>query len=126
MNYYTVVFSVWSVFFPTSDKLPAEANDIASAIVTAVDKETTPVFKSKEEDVAAMALFAFLESGLQTHPVPHSWDARAGISCGVWQESCRFVASHTIEEQATWWIIRTVPLIMGATSTINMVGNLAL
>ena len=76
-----------------------DAGEIADSIATAVLEEPTPVFASAEEDAAVLAIFARGESGLDRAPKPQSWDARAGVSCGVWQQRCRWL-SPTILGQA--------------------------
>lgn len=87
-----------------SGPLPPDANAIADASAQAVLANASPVFTSFTEDVAALATFARYESEISIHPKPFSHDALDGTSCGPWQLPCRFVATHTLTEQATQWL----------------------
>jgi hypothetical protein len=77
-----------------SGPLPPDANAIADASAQAVLANASPVFTSFTEDVAALATFARYESEISIHPT----------SCGPWQLPCRFVATHSLTEQATQWL----------------------
>jgi hypothetical protein len=100
-----LVLALWSAASPAAVRSP-DARAIAEAAAQAVldDAEHAPALGSHAEDLAAMAEWARLESGLQRAPRPQSWDARAGISCGPWQEPCPFVARADLRGQARYWL----------------------
>lgn len=83
-----------------------EAVRIAGALSQAVldDAEAPPVLGSHVEDLAAMAEWTRLESGVHADPRPFSWDARAGVSCGILQERCEYVRAHGLVDQAREWL----------------------
>ena len=56
------------------------------------------------EETALLTTYAWLESGAQVSPRPWSWDAKAGVSCGPWQESCAVVGRLTLGGQARYWL----------------------
>src|SRR5262249_2096962 len=72
-----------------------------SAVVDAI---ATVGGEMSEEELALMTTYAWLESGAQAHPRAFSWDARAGKSCGPWQEPCAFVQHASLVEQARYWL----------------------
>lgn len=85
-----------------------DARPIARAIVSAVEARAAaglrPVTSSPAEDVALLAVYARHESTGTIHPVPLSWDAKAGRSCGVWQMHCYAVRGWSLEAQAGTWL----------------------
>jgi hypothetical protein len=80
----------------------ADANEIAESIASAVLEGDTPVFRTVEEDAAILAVWAYYETGgsMSRQPRPQSWDAIAGVSCGVWQQRCATLPS-TIRASVT-------------------------
>lgn len=70
-----------------------------SRIVDAIEAST-----SDPHEAALSLVFADRESGMREHPQAYSWDARAGRSCGPWQEPCDFVKGATLAQQAKAWI----------------------
>jgi len=81
--------AVWTSLSPAAAQM-RDANEIADSIATAVLEADGPVFRNAEEDAAILAVWAYYETGgsLSRHPRPQSWDAKAGLSCGVWQQRC--------------------------------------
>jgi hypothetical protein len=96
----SLCLAVWTAISPASTHI-ADANEIADSIATAVLEADTPVFRTVEEDAAILAVWAYFETGgtMSRHPRPMSWDAVAGLSCGVWQQRCATLPS-TILGQA--------------------------
>jgi hypothetical protein len=77
------------------------------AALKTIDKTLPDVISrvaDTEEEMALLAYYAWRESNGLANPGPTSWDAKAGISCGVFQLPCSTVASFTIEQQARLWI----------------------
>jgi hypothetical protein len=103
MSLHALILSLWISLSPTHT-LPIEAEPVAAAIVSTIEADAgnTPVLRSHVEDGLMMAVYAFAESGVQTHPVAVSWDARAHVSCGLWQQPCRFVERSSLRQQAGW------------------------
>jgi hypothetical protein len=103
-----ICFAIWAAMSPSSTRA-ADAVDIAESIATAVMEQDAPVFRDVEEDAAMLAVWAFGETGgsLSRYPRPQSWDAKAGLSCGVWQQRCRSIPP-TILGQARdeIWLMR--------------------
>lgn len=102
-----LVLAVWAAVFPAGYRAP-EAPFVADAIAAAVAEDfevegREPVFGSARDDAARMAVDAFAESGVRTNPRCFSWDCRAKVSCGVWQEPCAFVSAHALLDQARFW-----------------------
>lgn len=99
-----LVFAVWSAIHP--GPLPSDADAIADAIVEAIvfRSKGPPVLGSHDLDLVAMALWADGESALRLHPPARSHDAKDHKSCSVWQEPCAFVWTHTLRDQARYWI----------------------
>lgn len=56
------------------------------------------------EEVSLLTTYAWLESGGQVSPKPYSWDAKAGRSCGPWQEPCAFTKTASVTAQARYWL----------------------
>jgi hypothetical protein len=76
---------------------PGASRQAAPVVVDAIAVEAdTP------EEAALATLYAWRES---VDPRPQSWDARAGVSCGPWQEPCAFVARSTVRQQARLWLV---------------------
>lgn len=100
MDLTTLVLAIWAgmgVHGPS-------ARAVAEAISRAVQDDAAAGYADTPLEAAALAVYAALESGVDEHPRPASWDARAGRSCGVWQEDCRYVAGASLYEQARWWL----------------------
>jgi hypothetical protein len=72
-----------------------DAHVIAQVIDTATDDERLR---------AVLVVYAHRESWYHLDPTPHSWDALARISCGAWQIPCSYARTHTLAEQARWWL----------------------
>jgi hypothetical protein len=53
------------------------------------------------EDAALLVVYGVHESGLNEHPEPVSWDARAGVSCGFLQLRCS-LSSTSAADARTW------------------------
>ncbi len=85
----SLCLAVWTAISPPSSQL-ADANEIAESIATAVLETEGPVFENVDQDAAILAVWAYYETGgtMSRHPRPMSWDAKAGLSCGVWQQRC--------------------------------------
>lgn len=79
-----------------------EVSNVADAIATAAETDPHP-FADPELVAGLEADYAARESHASTHPIAFSWDARAHVSCGVWQMACAFVEKHTVLEQAETW-----------------------
>lgn len=78
------------------------AQHVADARV--VDAIVEASMGATREEVALLTVYAWLESGAQVDPKPYSWDARAHVSCGPWQEPCAIVARLTLGGQARYWV----------------------
>jgi hypothetical protein len=74
---------------------------IDTAVINGLVEVSSEVSK---EELSLLITYAWLESQGQTNPLPLSWDARAGISCGAWQERCTFVRTASVANQARYWI----------------------
>ena len=83
-----------------------DAQDVAEAIASAVvaDAGNAPLTGSHALDAATVALYAARESGLHMHPSPASWDASAGVSCGILQLPCSAVRWAPLDEQVRLWL----------------------
>ena len=73
--------------------------EVDPRILQAVDSACVSDVKCAIDEM----VFAAAESGFNEHPKPFSHDSKDGTSCGVWQEPCHFVNSHSLEEQAAYW-----------------------
>lgn len=102
MKLYTLVVAMLNVLHPGAARQadPGVVEAIASSDAT-------------EEEAAFLTTYAWLESSAQRNPRPMSWDAKAGKSCGPWQEPCAFVNHATLKQQAAYWLreLRTVGLV---------------
>lgn len=104
MTLTAIVLAVWTVLSGPRP-LSKDATDTADAIAQAVaDDDRAPIGGSKEYEAALEAIYAFAESGAQRHPKPVSWDAKAGISCGMWQMPCQIVRNIDLWDQAKYWL----------------------
>jgi hypothetical protein len=103
MSLHALILALWTQLAP-HHHLPREAPAVADAIVQTIEADhgNSPVLRTREEDGLMMAVYAFAESGVQTHPVAVSWDAKAHVSCGVFQQPCRFVERSSLRQQAGW------------------------
>jgi hypothetical protein len=83
-----------------------DAQDVAEAIATVVEADAgnRPLTGSHALDAATVALYAARESGLHMRPHPWSWDASAGVSCGILQLPCKAVRWATLDEQVRLWL----------------------
>lgn len=91
---------VWTALRTLSPDAPA----VAYAVAVAAEGAPRSALGSPDLDAAVLAVYAAHESRVRVTPAPESWDARARVSCGVWQEPCSYVATHTLAEQASWWL----------------------
>lgn len=71
----------------------------AQEYAAAVDAET-----DHEGLRSLLAVYGWKESTFLKHPRGESWDARAGVSCGLLQMPCTYVVSHTTREQVHQWL----------------------
>ena len=94
MSLSALVLAIWAHMSALYAHQP-DAGRIADAIA-----EAEPTV----EEAATAALYVALESGVNEHPRAFSWDAKAGVSCGILQMPCAFVATHTLVEQVRWWL----------------------
>lgn len=60
--------------------------------------------QATEEEMSLVVTYMAYESAFQQHPKPMSWDAKAGVSCGLLQEPCAFVNGHSVKEQVEYWL----------------------
>lgn len=113
-----LVFSVWAqLHAPVQSK---DAGRIADAIATAVEKERAPASgESHAVDAALLAEYADRESNLSEHPTAWSWDAKAGLSAGVWQLRSYLVTGRSLDGQAATWLgsLRAAGLARGIDSS---------
>lgn len=102
-----LVFAVWAALpwpFDQAGKSP-DARDVADAIAEAVGGEDSPASgESHAVDLALLAEYAARESGARRAPIPTSWDARAGLSRGVWQLRWYLVEGRSLTQQARYWL----------------------
>lgn len=98
-----IVLAIWSAMGlqPTPER--QELAD-AALLVILEDASNPPVYGSHDEDLAVEAVYLAHESGAHRRPIPSSWDALAGVSCGAWQEPCRLVHKWSALEQARYWL----------------------
>lgn len=95
-NLLAIVLRVWAALHATPD------DQIAAVIASEV--EAQPIF-DRELAAAVVALYVVRESGIRMHPEAYSWDAAAGVSCGLLQEPCAFVHVHPgAREQIRYWL----------------------
>jgi hypothetical protein len=103
----SLCIAVWTALSPASAQT-SDAVEIAESIATAVLERDLPVFKTIEEDAAIAAVWAYGETGgtLSRHPRPMSWDAKAGLSCGVWQQRCNSLAPTILgQARSELWLM---------------------
>lgn len=104
MTLAAIVMAVWTTL-AAGQPLSKDATDAADAIEKAVLGDGRPAIGgSKEFEAALEAVYAKEESGVQRRPKPMSWDARAGISCGMWQMPCQIVKNLDLWGQAKFWL----------------------
>jgi hypothetical protein len=82
---------------------------IATALIEAVEECVSDgllptEFQDAQELLNTMAYYVAKESNVSEYPIAFSWDAKAGVSCGILQEPCAFVKTHSLKEQGIWWI----------------------
>lgn len=115
-----LVFSVWAqLHAPVQSK---DAPRIADAIATAVEREKAPASgESHAVDAALLAEYADRESNLSEHPKAWSWDAKAGLSEGVWQLRSYLVQGRSLDGQASTWLgsLRAAGLARGIDSSAS-------
>lgn len=99
-----LILSVWALISPELAHTH-DASAVASALATVAveDADKAPVFGSHDVDVVVQAVYVAGESGVNQNPRPQSWDAKDLLSCGILQERCAFVRSHSIIEQVRLW-----------------------
>ena len=113
-----LVFAVWGqLHAPVHSK---DAPRIADAIASAVEAESSPASgESHAVDASLLADYAKHESDLSEHPTAFSWDARAGLSVGVWQMRAYLVDGRSLRQQAATWLgsLRAAGLARGIDSS---------
>lgn len=90
-----LILAILTIIHPGAEK---------SADARVVDAIVEASLGASLEEVALLTVYAWLESGAQVSPRPYSWDARAGVSCGPWQEPCVVVRRLTVPGQARYWL----------------------
>jgi hypothetical protein len=95
MTIRAIILAILSALHPGADR---------AADARVVDAIAEASLGASLEETALLATYAWLESGAQVSPRPWSWDARAGVSCGPWQEPCAIVRRLTLGGQARWWL----------------------
>ena len=97
--------AIWRAMAPGLER-QGDAQDVAEAIASAVvaEADAAPLTGSHALDAATVALYAAMESGLHMRPHPWSWDASAGVSCGILQLPCSAVRYSTLDEQVRLWL----------------------
>ncbi len=101
-----LALAIWTAVHPSYAK-QKDAPQIANAIVQAVDDVGVPTEFGGDRDltIGTVAYYVAKESGVSVRPFDLvSWDAKAGVSCGILQEPCAFVANHTLKQQVAWWL----------------------
>lgn len=115
-----LVFAVWGqLHAPVHSK---DASRIADAIASAVEAESSPASgESHAVDASLLADYAKHESDLSEHPTAFSWDARAGLSVGVWQMRAYLVDGRSLRQQASIWLdsLRRAGLARGIDSSAS-------
>ena len=98
-----LVLAIFAHLTPGAERAAEPA--VVDAISVVGDQATTG-------EVALLSLYAWYESRARVEPVAWSWDAHASVSCGAWQEPCAFVRTHSVVEQARYWLreLRTAGL----------------
>ena len=94
-NLKILVLAILSHLTPGADRAAEPA--VVDAIVAVGDEAT-------QKEVALLTTYAWLESRAKAEPRPWSWDAKANVSCGAWQEPCGFVRTHSVTDQARYWL----------------------
>lgn len=97
--------AIWRAMAPGLER-QGDAQDVAEAIASAVvaDAGNAPLTGSHALDAATLALYAARESGLHMWPPATSWDASAGVSCGVLQLPCSAVRHSPLDAQVRLWL----------------------
>jgi hypothetical protein len=91
----TLVLAMFAIIQPGAERVVDRR--IVAAIAEAGRDAT-------EEEVALLTTYAWLESAGRVNPKAWSWDARAGVSCGPWQEPCGAVRQLSLVGQANFWL----------------------
>jgi hypothetical protein len=103
-NLSTLVLTFMAAISPGAEHR-GDASSLATAIASTIESDPLPpVFGTKERDAAMMALYAWHESNFAAHPTPQSWDAKAGKSCGYWQQACLGAGTLDVIGQARMWL----------------------
>ena len=113
-----LVFSVWAQLH--GNVRSQDARPIADAIAYAVEAEKAPASgESHAVDAALEAVYAKRESDLSQHPIAFSWDAKSGLSAGVWQLRSYLVTGRSLLDQARTWLgsLRAAGLAKGIDSS---------
>jgi hypothetical protein len=104
MNQVAFVISLWTAVHPSFGHGVGRER-IANALVEAMSEaRVSSEFTNSRELLATMAYYVARESNVNEYPAAFSWDAKAGVSCGILQEPCAFVKTHGLKEQALWWL----------------------
>jgi hypothetical protein len=91
----TLILAILTILHPGAPK---------TADPRVVDAIVEASLSASLEEVALLTTYAWLESRAQVDPRPWSWDAKAGVSCGPWQEPCGVVRRLTLGGQARYWL----------------------
>jgi len=113
-----LVFAVWGQLHANVQS--KDAPRIADAIAYAVEAEHAPASgESHAVDASLLAVYAKRESDLSEHPTAHSWDAKSGLSKGVWQLRSYLVDGRSLRQQAAIWLgsLRAAGLARGIDSS---------
>lgn len=96
-----LVLAIWALVHPTAPRL-RDAQQIATAIDTAISQDVDPpVFGSREEDAAVMAYYAIRESWLA-----HDAVGDGGKSFGVWQMQSAAGRADVMTQARAWlWLL---------------------
>lgn len=78
------------------------SRQIVTAIVDGCEHETKIAPTDVEACVALVTVYVALESGYLTNPIPWSWDAKAGRSCGILQLPVCSLPSSPARDVMTW------------------------
>jgi hypothetical protein len=96
-------YVAWLVACATALGFPHPPKGILRAIEVACNSDV----QCSEDAI----LYAVHESGLQAEPkLAWSWDAKAGVSCGVWQTPCATLPKTLVGQARVWVELRRLSL----------------
>ena len=91
----TLILAILALLHPSAPKM---------SDARVVDAIAEASISASLEEVALLTTYAWYESRAAVEPHPYSWDAKAGVSCGPWQEPCAVVRKLTLGGQARYWL----------------------